>query len=344
MKPIPSSPFTLAAAAAFCLAGTPASAPASPARPTPGIAGTWATRPAGPGPGRLEAWHVGAAHARQGHFGHPGTLSGNSFRAAYNARRRVLYVPTLAGRTYEIDPHTLGVRGSFRTLAGGRIARVTPDGRLLLVLSAHALAGYATGSHHRLFKIHTGGHALAIGPDGDHAYVGGIHDAQVIRIALPSGRAQVRYPIAHVAAMALAGHKLFCANMKTGVVTALNIRTGERVSIQTPEVDPDFSYRHIAKARAGLMQMAVGPEGRHVYAAGFSGHILVFSVPASRFDRQVSVSDGRPDKLSGLAVVDHGRRAVVTDEKTKTTLLVNLHNGRVLRTLPGVASNRWITL
>ena len=50
------------------------------------------------------------------------------------------------------------------------------------------------------------------------------------------------------------------------------------------------------------------------------------------------------DKLSGLAVIDHGRDALVTVENLKTTVVVRLSDGAIQRTLTGIASNRWVRL
>ncbi|MGA7800786.1 MAG: hypothetical protein WCC36_08235 [Gammaproteobacteria bacterium] len=308
------------------------------------LIGAYPAPPKGPGPGRLEDWQIGASQATVGRFGTPHTLSGNSFYVAYSAREHAIYVPTVAGQVMVLDAGSLAPRGHFTTVSGARVARAVPEQGLLLVLSRQALVGYSTRTRRQRFSVDVGGNALAVSPDGRHAFIGGNADRRITEIALPSGHIQRTFPVGHSGDLVWARGKVFSADMKTGLMSVLDPRTGHVQAIKTPEVDPHFSYRHIPRAQAGFMQLAVGARGRKVYAAGFSGHILAFSAVRDRYLGEVPVdaNPGGPVKLSGLAIVDHGREAVATVENLKETVVVRLADGRIVRTLHGAASNRWV--
>jgi len=306
--------------------------------------GAWPARPHGNGSGRISEWHLYSNDILHGQFGQANTLSGNSFYISYDMQQHALYVPTAAGETYVLDRATLKTRTRFATIPGGRLARVSPDDHTVVVLSGKQVAAYSTDTKKQLFKDDVGGNALAISTDDRHLFVGGNHDGNITEIALPSGHIERRFPVAHSGDMVWADGKLFSANMGSGVMSVVYPDSGKIVAISTPEVDPNFSYRHIPQAKAGFMQLAVSPEQRVVYAAGFSGHILMFSTHQDSYLGEIPVRLGgtAPKKLSGLTLVDGGADALVTVENRKETALVNLVKGKVLHTFPGVVSNRWI--
>lgn len=324
--------------------GLPAAAAATPAHNT--VVGAYPAPPKGPGSGRLDAWKIGLPKARVAHFGAAHTRSGNSFYVGYDAEHNRLYVPTEAGTTKVLNADTLKPVGRFQSLPGARVAKVTPDGYLVLELSAHKLVGYLTADDQPLFSVPVGGNALAISTDDEHAFIGGNKDKQITEIALPTGQVEHHFPVGHSGDIAWVDGQLFSADMRSGVMSALNPRTGRVKRIHTPEVDPDFSYHHIPQATAGFMQIAADPQHDRLYAAGFSGHVLSFSTNRDRYLGEVPVKlqPKGPDKLSGLALVDNGREAVVTAENRKETALIRLTNGKVLQALPHTASNRWVDM
>lgn len=299
----------------------------------------------GPGPGVVEQWKVGTAQIDQGQFGMPGTRAGNSLYAAYDPLHNNIYVATPVGRTDVLNGDGLGSIGSFASLKGARIARVTPDSEWVLELSPHALAAYSTLDWKQRFKLPVGGNALAFAPDGGHVFIGGNKDATITELALPSGKIERHFKVGHSGDLVWANSELYSADMKNGVLTALNPDTGQITRIRTPEVDPAFSYRNIPAARAGFMQIAVSPDQQHIYIAGFSGHILKFSTVSDSFQGEVPVKAGAhgPNKLSGLAIIDDGAEAMVTVENRNESVVVRLADGTILKKLPGAVSNRWVT-
>ncbi len=309
------------------------------------LIGVYPSPPNGSGPGRLTVVTPDYGIMMTTAFGTPHTPSGNSFYPAYDSANHTVYVPTVAGITYLLDTRTLRTIGRFKSVPGGRVARLTPNNRMLLILSSRKLAAYSTDSNHSsLFTLPVGGNAIALSPNGRLAFIGGNKDPQLTEIQLPSGRIRRKFPIKHAGDLVWAHGQVFSANMKTGVVSALSPRTGNIVTIPTPEKDPTFSYRSIPSATAGIMQLAAGPDGLKVYGAGFSGHILVLSARDDTYLREipVSVNTNGANKLSGLAVINHGDDAVTTIENLKETVILRLSNGKILRELQNTAANRWV--
>ena len=322
----------LAARAAYAASGTV-------------VLGTAPNAPTGPGPGNIFVVNFQAMTAQSGSFAKAGTPEGNSFFAGYDPATQTIFIPSPAGRLVMLSSKDLAPTGSFAVIRGARLARVLPHRNVLIVLSAQAVAAYKLDTHRAVFTLAIGGNALAVDHREARLYVGGNMDRTITAIDLSSGRIVTSYPVAHSGDLVLANDRLFSADIKTGVMSVVDLRTGHISRLKTPEVDPHFSYQAIASANAGFMQLAKSTRGRFVYAAGFSGHILKFSTKTPRYLGEIPVSAGNgANKLSGLAVVDHGTEAVVTIENRDATALVRLATGKILRIFQGVPSNRWIKM
>ncbi|WP_156885263.1 YncE family protein [Acidihalobacter ferrooxydans] len=309
--------------------------------------GAYSSPPKGPGPGKLVAWKIGTNQTRTIVFGKPSTLSGNSFYIAHDAINQRLYVPTLAGKVFTINARTFSHQDWIVAPKGSRVARISPDGKQLLVMSATTTFAYSLPKLTLLYERKYGGNAVVFSPHGQYAYIGGNMNESLLKIETKTGKVIHVYPISHSGDLAYADGKVFSANMRTGIMTVLYVHSGKIVNISTPEVDPHFSYHHIPEATAGFMQLAVDPSHHRLYAAGFSGHILKFSTSKPAYLGEISVSAaprGAPDKLSGISILDGGRDAFVTVENIKTSVVVKLSTGRIIRKLPGIASNRWVTV
>ena len=254
-------------------------------------------------------------------------------------------MPTEAGVTKVVNTRSWTVTASFPSPTGSRVAKVTPNGKLVLVESAGQTAAYAASAPYRtVFTIPVGGNALVIAPNGKDAFVGGNADSVVTELALPSGRIVRSFSVRRSGDMVWAAGQIFSADIASGVMSVIRPSTGQVVRISTPEVDPTFTYSDIGAATAGFMQLAVSPGQRRVYAAGFSGHILAFSTQSDTYLGEVSVTAEAQsaNQLSGLVVLPGGRRAVVTVENLTRTLVVSLRTGRIITTQPDLAANRWV--
>lgn len=325
-------------------------APVSHHRAAPGttVVGAFPAPAMGAGPGTLASLSLHPANTRVGDYGQPNTPTGNSFYVGYSAATRSIFVPTYGGTTYILDSVTLQTTGEFPSIPGGRIAHVVPNRNLLLVLAGNSLAGYTLATHRKLFENSSvGGNAIVTSPNGQIAYVGGNMDSSITAVNVRTGKILNTYPVPQIGDMVWADGQIFAADIKTGVMTALNPKTDHIVTIPTPEVDPQFSYSDIPAATAGFMQLAVGPHHHTVYAAGFSGHILKFSASKDKYLGEVSVNANTGsggNKLSGLTVLPGGNRALVTVENLAETVVLNLSSGSILKTFPHFASNRWVVV
>ena len=328
----------LFAAAIACVA-----APAAHASAFPLILGTAANPPNGPGPGKVFLVSPASGTARAASFAKAGTPAGNSFYAGYDAATRTVFVPSPIGRITMLNAGTGRRMGAFPTIRGARVARVLPRERLLVVLSAKMLTAYSLAGHKPVFTLAIGGNALATNQAETELYVGGNMDRRISVVAVPSGRVINSYPVARSGDLVTADGQLFSADMMNGVMSVVDPATGTITRIRTPEIDPHFSYAAIPHATAGFMQLATSPDGNTVYAAGFSGHILKFSAQTAKYLGEIAVRPAKGmNQLSGLAVLDHGKDALVTVENRHEAALVSLENGKVIHLFKGVASNRWI--
>ncbi len=311
------------------------------------IIGARPAPPKGAGPGELVTWQSGSDETDRVPFGEAGTPAGNSFYAAFDPVNQRVYVPTAAGRTDIFDASSMNLAGSMTSIRGGRVAGVSPDGSVLLVISGKQAAGYSTSSRKQLFTVPAGGNAVAFDEQGRYAYVGGNRDDAIKRIDIAQGKISGEFPVAHSGDLIRVHNKLYSADMKTGVMSVVDLNSGKVTEIKTPEVDPQFDYQHIGAAHAGFMQLAADPSHHRVYAAGFSGHILVFDSDAARYLGEIEVDAGPrggPDKLSGLAVFDGGDKALVTVENLDTAVVVDLESKKITRQLNDSGSNRWVVL
>ncbi|MEJ2398224.1 MAG: hypothetical protein P8Z67_08245 [Gammaproteobacteria bacterium] len=302
---------SLALVAGMSLGSLPAVASA---HAMPVVVGAFPAPPKGVGPGKLMVLPLRHEHHPYVvKFGRAGTMSGNSFYVASTKNRA--YVPSIAGYTDVMDIATGKRIDRFHTLKGGRVAALSKNHKTLFVLSAKRLAAYSAKDGAKRYEIAFGGNAMALNRDGSRLFVGGNMNGYI-----------------------------FSADMKSGVMTAYNPLTEKTYTMATPETDPHFSYHKIPQANAGFMQLAVSPDQKYVYAAGFSGHILRFSTSKPAYLGEVAVDANRsgPNKLSGLTVLDHGKRAISTVENRHESVEVDLSNGRIIKRLKDVASNRWI--
>ena len=300
--------------------------------------------PNGAGRGILEVVQLRNDKVKQVAFGKSGSSSGNSFYVAYDSEQNTVYIPTVAGITYVVDRVAGKIINHFPTIKGGRVARLTSQKSILLVLSGHQLAGYYTMTGKQVFTTPVGGNAMVVNPNGDYVYVGGNMDKQITEVQLPTGKISRTFPVAGSGDLAWADGKIFSADMKTGIMSVLDPNTGKVTKITTAEVDPNFSYHSIGSANAGFMQIVALPDKHEVYAAGFSGHILKFSSSNDSYLGEVAVKANSkgPNKLSGLTLLENGRLALTTVENLGETVEVNMQSGKIIHTFPKVASNRWV--
>lgn len=311
------------------------------------VVGALPAPPSGPGPGLLAVWQPGTGAVRQVRFASAHSTAGSSFYVAADQATHSVFVPTEAGITEVVSERSWQLIGSFDSPVGSRVAKITANGRLLVVESAGQTAAYeTTAPYQHVFTASLGGNALVVTPSGKQAFVGGNADSVVTELALPSGRVVRTFPVRHSGDMVWAGGQVFSADIASGVMSVIHPGSGRVTEIATPEVDPTFSYSDIGAATAGFMQLAVGPGQRRLYAAGFSGHILAFSVRRDTYlgEVKIAVDPTGANQLSGLAVLPGGRLAAVTVENLARSVVVSLQTGQILSSQAALASNRWVAV
>lgn len=324
--------------------------PAAQAKTDPNVAspqflvGAFPSPPMGAGPGKLAEIVLPDGTAQVVHFGKADTLAGNSFYVGVDTRNQQLFVPSVAGTTDVIDLATHKLMRQFKSIPGGRVAMLSPDRSMVFILSGKALGAYSTSDGTLRYQVPVGGNAMVFNTDGSHLYVGGNMHKTIADINPSNGHIEHQIPIGHSGDLAWANGKLFSADIKSGVMSAYNPETDHIYNIETNEVDPNFAYNKILMAKAGFMQLSVSPSQDSVYAAGFSGHILRFSTTEPSYLGQINITAGKagPNKLSGLAVLPNSDKAITTVENRHESVIVDLKNGKILKRLPNIVSNRWV--
>ncbi|MDA8066693.1 MAG: hypothetical protein M0031_14525 [Thermaerobacter sp.] len=309
----------------------------------------------------------------------------NSFRPGVTPGGRHAFVATESGKTYVLSLPSGKVSASFATPAGARLAKVAPNGKVVYVLGANFVAAYDTAApYHQLGLLQQGGNTFAISPGGHRGYLAGNNRRDILELRLPALAVVSRTTVGRIGDLALSpdGNHLWAADMFNGDMFVLDTASLQVAhTIKTPEGDPNISFTNMMAATAGFMQLSMGPKGGHLYAAGFSGHVLVFntntytygsltiqppSAPAgatsgkggsgsmgsntmgsSSMTKPSSTSGAMavsgPPKLSGLVVLPGGREMVATAENYHATLLLSTATGKTMATFPKVAANRWVT-
>ena len=302
--------------------------------------------PVGPGPGKMLVWKPGSSMARAVQFGKADSASGNSFYVAFDQAAQRVFIPTGAGMTYVLNAEDMQPEGAFSSPLHSRVARVSPDGKYLMVMSAKKTVVYTLPEQRQIFSLPQGGNAGVFSQNGKRAFIGGNMRKDIVAIDLKTGKVVKTYKVGHSGDLALADGKVFSADMQNGVMSAIDPVTGDVTQMKTPEVDPEFSYKNIMSAKAGFMQMATDPARHRLYVAGFSGHILRFSTDVPKYLGQVAVT-AQPkmaNKLSGLTLVDHGKEALTSVENQRLSVLVDLEDGHIVERLPKTSANRWIAI
>lgn len=268
----------------------------------------------------------------------------NAFRVAISGH--TAYVPTLQGKTYVVNLRSREVVSSFSTPAGARIADVA--NHQLIITGAKNVTAFALPSLKREWQVATGGNALAV--VGHTAYLSGNGMRTTKIIDLTSGKIIGSIPVGKIedSLYVPQRHELWLANWWNGSMTVVNTATERVVKVITRKEGSGITAKDLSSpkfmmaAPGGYMQLALGPQGRHVYAASFSGNIMVFNTRNNTFEKDIPTVPMA--KLSGIAVDPSGRYAYTTVENKKETIALSLKTGKVESAYAGLASNRWFVI
>lgn len=276
----------------------------------------------------------------------PLTAGANAF--AIGMAGNVAYVPTLQGKTYVVDLNSHQVTSAFSTPPGARIANVSQAHHLLVVTGAKNVTAYSLPALKQVWQLETGGNTLSIA--GNMAYLAS-NSAPVTRVIdLQSGKIVSTIPVGMIedSVYDKQQHTLWLANWNNGDMTIVNTLNNKVVKTIQEAEGGGFSMQDMGNmnsmmnAKGGFMQLAVGPRGNHVYAASFSGNIMVYNAMQNMFEKDIPTVPGA--KLSGIAIDPSGKYAYTTVESKMETVAVSLQTDQVVSTYPKLESNRWRVL
>lgn len=261
----------------------------------------------------------------------------NAFLAAISGN--LAYVPTLQGQTYIVNLQSHMVAGHFATPKGSRIANIADHGKLLIITGSHSVTTYSLPDHQMKWQLNMGGNALAIA--GGTAYLSGnmMGKTAVIDVASGKNTGSIAVPNIEDSVYDEQMHTLWLANWTNGDMTVVNTQNNQVVKTIHEAEGGGFNMKNMLESNGGFMQLAVGPNGNYVYAASFSGNIMVYSAKMNKFVKDIHV--GATAKLSGIAIDPSGKYIYTTVENKNETVAVSLSTGTVVATIPGVVSNRW---
>lgn len=304
--------------------------------PSDVLVGAAANAGMGGGNGMLTITSVGMKHTWKVPLGKGVT----AFQAAISGQS--VYVPTTQGKTYIVSLKSHKVLSSFSSPKGADIGTVAEANHLLIITGSNSVTAYSIPSMKEVWQINQGGHTLAVA--GHDAYLSGLMSSKTTVIDVRTGHIVTTVPVGMVEDSVYdpERHTLWLANWNTGDMTVLNTRTNRVVKTIQRKEGGGFSMSNMMNSPGGFMQLAVGPSGRSVYAASFSGNIMVYNATANIFAKDIAVKVPMA-KLSGLAVDPSGRYAYATVESHQETVSIALNSGRITGTQSGLVSNRWYT-
>ncbi|MDA8344979.1 MAG: hypothetical protein M0Z66_05795 [Thermaerobacter sp.] len=298
------------------------------------LVGAAASPPTGSGSGMLIVDSIGAHRL----FTISLSTGANGFKVAVVGG--LVYVPTLQGRTYVVSLQSDRLVKSFATPVGARIADYSPTDNLLVITGPQNVTAYSLGSLKEVWQVASGGNALSI--VGGRAYLSGNMANATRVIDLKSGKIVASVPVGHIEDSVYdpQQHTLWLANWTNGDMTILDTADNTVVGVVQESEGGGFSMANMMMSSGGFMQLAVGPTGQHVYAASFSGNIMVYNAGSNAFEKDIPTNIPMA-KLSGIGVDASGQYAYVTVESSQETVTISLKTGKVLSTTKGLMSNRW---
>ncbi|NMP24840.1 hypothetical protein [Sulfobacillus harzensis] len=299
------------------------------------LIGAAASPPSGPGNGTLSITNIGMKRT----WTVPLAANANAFQVAIG--HGLVYVPTLGGKTYIVSIASHKVVSSFNSPLNVRIATLAEADHLLILTSATSVTAYSPPSDKPVWKLpKIGGNTLAVA--GQDGYLSSTGSSSTAIIDLKNGHVVKTIPVGQIENSVYdpQHHTLWLADWFNGDMTIVNTMTNRIVRVSHQAEGGGFSMSNKMSAPGGFMQLAVSPSGQSVYAASFSGNIMVYNAETNRFQKNIPVKIPMA-KLSGLAIDPSGQYAYTTVESDKETVALSLKTGQIVGKETGLMSNRW---
>ena len=300
------------------------------------LVGAAGSPPMGAGNGEFFVEEVG----KPKEFTVPLASGANAFRAAIDGSKA--YVPTLSGKTYVVSLNTHQVVSTFSSPTGARIANLDKADHQLIITGGKSVTAYSLPSFKQTWQLSQGGNAMAV--VNGVGYLSGNMAKTTQIIDLKTGKVKGSLGVGHVEDSVYdpQEHTLWLADWTNGDMTVVDVRTNKVIATLHNQEGGGFTMSNMMGSSGGFMQLAVGPNGKHVYAASFSGNIMVYNAVNHTFEKDIPAGSGA--KLSGIAIDPSGKYAYTTVENRGETVAVSLATGKIASTYPGLASNRWFVI
>ncbi len=267
----------------------------------------------------------------------------NGFQTAIDGN--LAYVPTQQGKTFVVNLQTHHVISSFHSTVGAQYVNISNPLHFLIITGKKSVTAYSLTTRKPQWQVPVGGNTLAIA--GDYAYLSSNSMKITKVIDLKSGKIVTSIPVGMIEDSVYDPqmHTVWLANWGNGDMTVVNAKTNKIIKVIRKKEGGGYTMNdmnNMMMATSGYMQLAVGPHGKHVYAASFSSHIMVFNAVKNSFEKDIPTI--QMAMLSGLAVDPSGQYAYTTVDNMNETIAVSLKSGKVVATYPGLASYRWTSL
>ncbi len=241
----------------------------------------------------------------------------------------------------------------FPAEKGVRVVKITPDGKTAYIAGNKKSYAYSAEPPYTLIKeIGAGGNTIAITPDGKRVFITGMsrQGLDVVDTLTNEVEKTIELPLtdgkAGVISMVVTpdGRELWAADALSGNMYVIDVATlTVKETIATEEGDPNLLQDFMASKKS-FMQILASPDGKLVYAGGFSGNVRVFDTERYMELEPIPVNlEPKPDsvnKINGLAIDPEGETLFVSVINKNAIGVVSIETRKVLYQYSGVNAAR----
>ena len=298
---------------------------------------------------------------------HPTTLEidrikygtdGKSFDIGRSPDGKKIYVANeVDGKVSIINLKEMRVVGTFGVENGVRVVMITPDGKTAYIASNFKTFAYKAEEPYSMIKeVGAGGNTMAITPDGKYAFVTGMirKGLDVIDTSTNTIIKTIELPLTEgkvgIISMVLTpdGAELWAADALSGIMYVIDVNSlSVKETIPTEEGDPNL-LKDFMGSKKSFMQIVSAPDGKYIYAGGFSGNVRVFDteryVELDPIPVNLDPTSDPTNKINGLTISPDGKVLYVSVMTKNSIGVVNIASKEVSYTIKGVNVARLVTV